>query len=196
MERTWFDANQKRIEKLYDTALEMPVSGQDPNKNLSSQEDSDVSNVMQVDESEEIVLAREEYRVGKTKKGFEIFSKETIVLLADQLGVEARMPGGKLSKDKKKLIHALDEKVSIFDFVDSFKAHYDTLRENRIEHWDNLLAFLLLRLGLLSDHYPVSPRRHKKSWLKVPKPSLKRIARMFLPPSTFSNTQPKMKLTI
>ncbi|GAW10504.1 hypothetical protein LENED_012780 [Lentinula edodes] len=63
-----------------------------------------------VDENEEIVKARKEYRDGKTKEGFRNFSPDTIRQLSDELGVTATTGKGKPSRSKVNLIDMLVQK--------------------------------------------------------------------------------------
>lgn len=64
-----------------------------------------------VDENEEIVKARKEYRDGKTKEGFRNFSPDTIRQLSDELGVTATTGKGKPSRSKVNLFDMLVQKV-------------------------------------------------------------------------------------
>lgn len=71
----------------------------------------DAEAIQVVDENEEIVKARKEYRDGKTKEGFRNFSPDTIRQLSDELGVTATTAKGKPSRSKANLIDMLVQKV-------------------------------------------------------------------------------------
>lgn len=115
MEKGWFDSNQKPLSITVgsdQTEVSLVITEANlPNPvepTLSLVEPSPVSHQ---NLSNELAMVREVYRLGRQKKAFDPFSRETIQQLARELGLELKTKLGKPVTGKGVLIKAIWDKV-------------------------------------------------------------------------------------